>query len=639
MPDHAGARDDKHGEAMEEEIVGAALAAGLDASVVEALTETGALHKREYQLDRWLVNGRSRAPVAVALEMDHRTLSTQRLLLKVPATDDTGIRLIESEYVRHRNAYDEAPAEFAEAHLTRPVREPVRVGKGRFVTFQAIAGDDIESVEVLTALLNSMLGTAAEDATEIACTAGDFAEICGTVVRGVLHSWNGRPRTRPQAFTVAEFLGLHIQHQLEPGGRLHALSMEHRGDRIEIAGEVRPLVNPFALAGGALFGDRRIVRGLVGRTHGDLHTDNVLVRVHPAVDAAAFHLIDLALYEPEGPMTRDPAHLLLYILARRMDTLSAVQREGLLDYVIAPDEHLVGRLPNWLVELITCLDRAFLGWLEGSGLQPEWRRQRLLSLAGCAMLFLGRKSTNSEDRAWFLRLAARAADRFVGMPGLPAPDPAAARSVPVSPPAWRALPDPLPVTWISGLVRPRTAARTALELHLVPFPPVERLAAGRLEALKEGLVAAGREARLFQEDEEVRQDDPGVAAGSSGAGLAVTRTGQRSAWSGLPNDRWGAILDRNDLAVRLRGLLDALLRVPAPESDGFGIALSVETGGLVVSEGPVHTSVRPRLMAAAPRLLADEVLVRHELASRGGAVADELAERLLLAFSQGTEQR
>ncbi|MDG5807963.1 hypothetical protein P9869_36015 [Streptomyces ossamyceticus] len=643
MPDHAGARDDQHGEAMEEGIVGDALAAGLDASAVEALTEMAALHKRDYELDRWLVNGRSRAPVAIVLETDHRTLSTRRLLLKVPVTDDTATRLTATEYARHRDAYDEAPDDFAKAHLTQLEGGPIRLGKGRFMTLQEIAGDDIESVEVLTALLDPMLGTPAGETTEIPCTPTDFAEICGTVFTGVLHQWNGRPHKARQAFTVAEFLGLHIHDQLEPGGRLHALSMEHCTDRIELAGERRPLVNPFALARGALFGGRRIVRGLVGRTHGDLHTDNVLVRARPAIDAEKFHLIDLALYEPDGPMTRDPAHLLLYILARRMDALSAVQQEVLLEYLIAPDECHPGRLPGWLVEVISRMDRAFLGWLEGSGLQPEWRRERLLSLAGCAMLFLGRKSTNSADHPWFLRLAARAADRFVAMPGLPSPDPESAPPVAVSPPAWRTLPEPLPVAWIPDLVRPRTAARTAVELHLIPHPPVEAPAVTRWEALKEGLVAAGREARLFTEDEEVRQEDPAAAVGSSGAGLAVTRSGQRSAWTGLPHDDSGAILDRDDLAIRLRRLLDALLRVPAPAPEGFGIALGVETGGLVVSEGPAHAAphetVRSRVSAAPLRLPADGVLARHELARRGSAVADELVERLLLTFRQGRGER
>ncbi|MFG3248883.1 hypothetical protein [Streptomyces sp. NPDC048187] len=634
---------------MEEAIVGSTLAEGLDAATVEALTETGALHKREYDLYKWLVNGRSQAPVALVDMTDHRARRTQRLLLKVPATDDTGIRLTETEYARHRRAYDEAPPEFAKAHLTEP-SEPVRLGGGRFVTFQTVAGDDVESVEVLTVLLNSVLSTTAEDATGVSCTSTDFATLCGTVVSGVLESWNGSPRTARKKLTVAEVLRLHLHDQLEPGGRLHALSTEHRTDRIEIAGEGRSLVNPFALARGALFGDERVVRALVGRTHGDLHTDNVLVPVpartangrprSPDTEAKAFHLIDLALYESEGPMTRDPAHLLLYILARRMDTLSASQQEALLDHVIAPDARLAGRLPNWLVEVIDSLDGAFSGWLHGSGLQSEWRRQRLLSLAGCAMLFLGRKSTRPEDRPWFLRLAARAADRFVDTTGLPGGTPQAAPPLVVGPPAWRSLPEPLRVTWLSGLVPPRTAARTAVEMHLVPHPPLERPPATRLKTLREALVAAGREARLFTQDEEVRDDgDPGVAAGASGAGLAVTRTGQRSAWTGLPRNEWGAVLNRDDLATRLRGLLDALLRVPAPGAEQCGIALGVETGGLVVSTGPVHAEARPRRTAGPLRLPADKVLSRQELASRGSAVVDELVERLLLAFDWGTDAR
>ena len=163
-----------------------------------------------------------------------------------------------------------------------------------------------------------------------------------------------------------------------------------------------------------------MIPALVGRCHGDLHTDNVLVRVGLVIDGTDFHLVDLALYEPGGPVTRDPVHLLLYILARRMDVISAAQQSVLIDALLAPERADAGLLPGWLADVIREVDGASLAWLKGTGLQPEWRRQRLLSLAGCAMLFLGRTSTRREDLHWFLRLAARAAAAFLaattGMP-------------------------------------------------------------------------------------------------------------------------------------------------------------------------------------------------------------------------------
>jgi hypothetical protein len=201
---------------------------------------------------------------------------------------------------------------------------------------------------------------------------------------------------------------------MEPGGRLHEWAVRYGSARIAVPGEARLLASPFALALGTYPAAGGLaIPALTGRCHGDLHSDNVLVRVSTAIDGTDFHLVDLALYEDDGPITRDPAHLLLYVLARRMDVISAAQQSVLIDVLLDPDRADARLLPGWLACLIREVDGASLAWLKGSGLQPEWRRNRLLSLAGAAMLFLGRTSTRPEDKNWFLRLAARACTAFL----------------------------------------------------------------------------------------------------------------------------------------------------------------------------------------------------------------------------------
>jgi len=387
------------------------LAAGLGQAAATALAEIAETSGREYKPDRWLVNGRSRAKVVIVLENDRRTRASRRLVLKLSRRSDPERQ--PGDVLWHRQAYDTAPAAFARACLARPVYEPRRLSDGSWLTFAAIAGDDIERVEVLTVLLNAMLdhGTA-----EPGCDPGTFARACGTVVSGILNEWTGRPRIAPEWFTVDRFLRAHLLDQMAPGGRLHTLSLRYARDEIDVPGEPRPLPSPFALARGAFFGGSPVIPALIGRCHGDLHADNVLVQVSPAIDVTKFHLVDLALYEPDGPVTRDPVHLMLYILARRMDVLSAAQQSALIDVLVSPERADARLLPGWLADVIHEVDGASLAWLEGTGLQPEFRRQRLLSLAGCAMLFLGRTSTRREDLDWFLRLAARAAKAFLAAP-------------------------------------------------------------------------------------------------------------------------------------------------------------------------------------------------------------------------------
>ena len=97
-----------------------------------------------------------------------------------------------------------------------------------------------------------------------------------------------------------------------------------------------PMPNPYRLVAGDPVVDRRIDY-LYGRSHGDLHTDNVLIpwqrprRPQPA----AFWLIDLAGYRSDAPLTRDPVALLLSVIAREMPPKPADQ-QALLDFVVTP---------------------------------------------------------------------------------------------------------------------------------------------------------------------------------------------------------------------------------------------------------------------------------------------------------------
>jgi len=383
--------------------VAAALAAGLGGPAAAALAEFAQTCQRDYELDRWLANGRSRAPVAVVLESDHRTGSARRLVLKVTTA-------AQAEVLRQHQARAQAPAEFADAHLARYAHEPQRVGDGTWLSFQDVAGDDIESVEVLTVLFNAMLDGSAGEAR---CDPATFAGVCGAVIGGILNGWTGRPRLAPERYTVARFLHSHVLDQLAPGGRLLALSARYDRDTIEVPGEPGPLPNPFALARGTYQGATPVIPALTGRTHGDAHGDNILVRVLPEIDGTDFQLVDLALYQPDGPVTRDPVHLVLYLLARRLEVVSPAQQSALITVLLDPQRADGKLLPGWLADLIHAVDGACLAWLKGSGLQPEYRRQRLLSIAGCALLFLGRTSTRPEDHGWFLRLSARAAAAFL----------------------------------------------------------------------------------------------------------------------------------------------------------------------------------------------------------------------------------
>ncbi|WP_329173010.1 hypothetical protein [Streptomyces sp. NBC_01477] len=392
-----------------------ALADGIGPAAAQALSEFAVMHQCHYELVRWLVNGRSRAPVAVVKEIDRYEEKAAKLILKVPMGDGEDLRRI--EFARHRAAVKESPA-FAGQHLSTTVHTPIRVGDGSWITFQKVAGRTFEDTEVLTVLLYRMLdrpGIAEQPGVEpVRSDSATFTAACGQVVAGVLGDWAVHPDMdeKQPPLTVAAFLDLHLAGQFAPGGRLHPYALLHQGDRTHSEPDGRDLPNPFAVAQGRYFSDTGLIRPLLGKTHGDLHTDNALIRVRPAIDTSGYYLIDNALYESRGPLTRDPVHLLLYIVARTMDELSASQQNALIDLLLSPHGNQSHRLPGWLVDVVREVDSACHSWVEHSGLAPEWRAQTVLSLLACALMFVGRTSIREEDRAWFLRLAARAAERF-----------------------------------------------------------------------------------------------------------------------------------------------------------------------------------------------------------------------------------
>ncbi len=395
------------------DFVDGSLAEGLGREVSSALAEWAEVHDCYYTLEHWLVNGRSQAPVAVVEETDEAELTTRLLVLKVLKAEDG--RLGELEYKRHRQAVREAP-DFAKRHLTRFEHEAIRAGSGRWVTFQTIAGDHLPNTEVLTVLLRRMLRIATDNELPVTgyvrCTPDVFADACRTIVRGVLYDWAGDPYSAPALkWSVPKFLKSHISDQMAPGGKLFDVADRHQGDEITFSEEPEPLPSPFAVARGDYFSADVMLQPLVGRTHGDLHTDNALLTVNP-FDVGSYFLIDTALYEERGPVTRDPVHLVLYIIARAVETLSPAQLDALIDLLLAPETGPHGLAPSWLEQVIREVHDEAISWIKPTGLEARWRQQTLLSFVGCALLFVGRRSTPIEVKPWFLRLAARAAAEF-----------------------------------------------------------------------------------------------------------------------------------------------------------------------------------------------------------------------------------
>ncbi|UVS78443.1 NACHT domain protein [Actinokineospora sp. UTMC 2448] len=551
-----------------------------------ALVEHAVRSECDYHLHRWFENGRTPAVVGLVREVDRFHDRTVKLVLKTVGGEDEPIEANES--TRHRRALKEAPEEFARAHLTQLWGEPVRVGTGTWLAFQEIAGDGGDEIEPMGVLLEHALGQAPAGrplSRLLDITPVEFAKACGSVVDSVLREWAGPPHT-PESVDLTAFLGRHLGNHLTSSGPLLSHARQHIGRTISLDGEPGPLPNPFALATGAYFEKTPVVPMLAGRSHGDLHVENILMTARPQVDDKDFFLVDLARYGSGDPLTRDPVHLVLHVLARRMADVPDAHRHRLIDLLLDPGDTKAREiLPSWIVQTVTAVDSAGRRWAAEGRLVTEWRSQTRLSLTGCALRFIGRESTREEDRAWFLRLASRAAAEFLSADS----------------------PPPAPPTAVAG---PEPAA-----------------AAGAMPAGMSARAAFLRRAlHVKKMHQEVRRTlvDQVVVPAMTGPepGVVVVRGDAGAGKSTIAGQVYDAIAERDGTAAVVVPCqhIDAL-----PESvDG----LDETVGALVEADGPVSVAIRRiRRSGARPVVILDTV--DNLLEQRTAGVIVDLLARLV----------
>jgi hypothetical protein len=209
---------------------------------------------------------------------------------------------------------------------------------------------------------------------------------------------------------------------------------------------------------------------------------------------------------------------------------------------------------------------------------------------------------------------------------------------------WSRLAEPLPVDWYDG------HESGVLELHLVPVGDLDRLQARRLQAMPDALAALGRQEGLFTNAEGLTCDSSANSAwakatsrrNSDVAGLAVTRDGHRSAWSSLPRDTLGSILDRHDLVPRLNMLLQALVRVDGPLPTRFAPAVGISSVAMVtegaIAQMPRTTAgIHMQLRGKHIRVPAKESVPARLLVDDAIEVVEELAAGLLAEFRDASK--
>ncbi|MFD9949940.1 tetratricopeptide repeat protein [Nonomuraea sp. NPDC059023] len=292
---------------------------------------------------------------------------------------------------QHRQALNESPREFREQHLTEIAFPAIRCPGGTLVIGQSMVdGDPLGTVEL-----------------------SQLAGACEVVWKEILEKWAGCDYGSEHS-TVAELLRCELGSSFETGGWLRGWAEKHNllePAFLRLPDEEAALPNPWRLFAEDSSAAQAGIHYLVGRTHGDLHGDNVLVPVrNRTVCPADFRLIDLATYNSRGPLSRDLATLLLSLCSREIGASSEHSQNVFLAYLELGyrDERLDGGMPGDVRSVIDALREPALGFVRRKSWDPAlWQRQLRVSLLAQAMLHSAYTSGTPAAARWCSRLAGR----------------------------------------------------------------------------------------------------------------------------------------------------------------------------------------------------------------------------------------
>lgn len=338
------------------------------------------------ECERLLTTGRSGA--IVGLVILHTSVSgDRRAILKVDEFIDAPATSGLSEH-----------AAFAR-HLVPEIWPRLDVDNAWTASMQALAGGDLE----IWHPLSSLSGTT------------DSLNAVKTTVRAILTEWNEDSRTA--SASLRSLTGRRALKRIEEGGALTSWATSQFDDQVTTAPRLRfsqdgsdaVVINPLWLLGAAVADDASF-RFLEGRSHGDFHSDNILLPVDRFPDPTKFALIDLA-GAGIGSISDDPANLLLSELERFLTTR----------------EHLLAPLARWIltgedgpapldlasvIELWKSIERVGTDFATSKGFGAEWRLQFWCSVMGSALVLASRDRLAERLRVWFFLLASIAATKI-----------------------------------------------------------------------------------------------------------------------------------------------------------------------------------------------------------------------------------
>ncbi|MFD9697984.1 hypothetical protein [Lentzea sp. NPDC059081] len=439
---------------------------------------------QDFQLDHraWMHGGSGSHVAHVRLRYD--TKVQDQIFKLIPPPDGA------TESRRVARAIERTPPAFREAHLVKTAQWSPLSESRWWIHQQEVGGGDLNEWRPLTSFIDDPA----------------FGEHCAVIVKSVLVEWNDRHSPPPETTTASGFLQKRLADHLKERGGLRRFAQETEFDLdappsvVQIPGRSAALPNPFALLRGVL-GARQHIEITLGRAHGDLHADNILIpETDEGSEPARYKLLDLSRFEDDAPLARDPMKLVLSVAALWLPSLvvESSLRSCLAELVVSPNGYPRSAPVAGYAEVSQKIHRASEALARQQSATHDWKLQKLLVLIMTALRFVARQDFGMADRIWFFEVAALATREFL--------DPDHGRDRGRTSPTRR---QPVPDRGGLTLVRPETTADLPAspdsqpEATIIPLPlktsqPVDevpRLLVELLHGIKE-LPLSSSDARL-----------------------------------------------------------------------------------------------------------------------------------------------
>lgn len=357
-----------------------------------------------------LTGGWSGASIYLVSVAFHESQRVEHLILKL---DHKNEKARSDEITRHQDALRLSPPGFASQHIARMLFERVEQD-GAVAIFYDIAGQSLQQFRPLSAFESqSQLETL-------------FVEAC----RRLLSDWNAggefRQAVLPQ-YLLEQWLGFRIK----PGAPIEHFLQDTCQVPVDMPGMLVQdtlLPNPLIYARDAsLWGSVRPIDVLTGLQHGDLNTNNILVKFNRAGKSIeGFYLIDFALFKEQMPLLFDLRYLeMSYLLFKQAQVPFHKLAELLIRYseVDRIDPLQVPIELAGVCAMINASRQAFERWLRENhpSLSDDLWGQYLLAGAAAGLSYTHKVTLSTKERLAGLLFSAANFKRFAALFGIAPP--------------------------------------------------------------------------------------------------------------------------------------------------------------------------------------------------------------------------